>query len=60
MLMMPLQSDAIYPDVASRFQALSDEVQGNKSKFGGFLNLLGFVNNQVLTRKYEIIDGDIE
>ena len=26
--------------VASRFQALSDEVQGNKSKLGAFLNLL--------------------
>ena len=46
--------------VASRFQALSDEVQGNKSKLGAFLNLLGVENNQVLLRKYELIDGDFE
>ena len=45
--------------VASRFQALSDEVQGNKSKLGAFLNLLGVVNNQVLIRVYELIDTDI-
>ena len=46
--------------VASRFQALSDEVQGNKSKLGAFLNLLGVENNQVLIREYELIDTDIE
>ena len=40
--------------VASRFQALSDEVQGNKSKLGAFLNLLGVVNNQVFIREYKI------
>ena len=40
--------------VASPFQALSDEVQGNKSKLCAFLNLLGVVNYQVLIREYEI------
>ena len=44
--------------VASRFQALSDEVQGNKSKLGAYLNLLGIVNNQVLKREYEITSTD--
>ena len=46
--------------VASRFQALVDEIQGNKSKLGAFLNLLGVENNQVLLRKYELIDADFE
>ena len=46
--------------VALRLQAHSDEVQGNKSKLGAFLNLLRVVNNQVLIKKYEIIDGDFE
>ena len=46
--------------VASRFQALSDEVQGDKSKLGAFLNLLGLVNNQVLKREYEITGTDFE
>ena len=42
--------------VASRFQALSDEVQGiddNKRKLDILQNLLGVENNQVLLRKYE-------
>ena len=46
--------------VASRFQALRDEVQGNKSKLGSFLNLLEVVNNQVLIREYEITGTDFE
>ena len=46
--------------VASRFQALSDEVQGNKSKLGALQNLLGVVNNQVLIREYEITGIDFE
>ena len=46
--------------VASRFQALSDEVQDNKSKLDALLNLLGVENNQVLIRMYELIDADIE
>ena len=46
--------------VASRFQALSDEVQDNKSKLGALQNLLGVVNNQVLIREYELIEGDFE
>ena len=46
--------------VASRFQALSDEVQGNKRKLDALQNLFGVENNQVLIRKYEIIDTDIE
>ena len=41
--------------VASRFQALSDEVQDKKSKLDALQNFLGVVNNQVLIRKYEII-----
>ena len=40
--------------VASRFQALSDEVQGNKRKLDTLQNLFGVENNQVLIRKYEI------
>ena len=48
--------------VASRFQALNDEVQDNKSKLDALQNLLGVVNNQVLIREYEfeIIHGDFE
>ena len=45
--------------VASRFHALRYEIQGNKSKLGAFLNLLGVVNNQVVIRVYELIDTDI-
>ena len=45
---------------ASRFQAPSDEVQGNKIKLGAFLNLFGVVNNQVLIREYEITVTDFE
>ena len=44
--------------VASRFQALSDEVQDKKSKLDALLNFLGVVNNQVLIREYEIIGTD--
>ena len=46
--------------VASRFQALGDEDQDNKSKLDALLNLLGVENNQVLIRVYELIDTDIE
>ena len=46
--------------VASRFQALSDEVQGNKRKLDALQNLFGVENNQVLIRKYEIIDAIFE
>ena len=46
--------------VASRFQALSDEVQDNKSKLDALLNLLVVENNQILIRVYELIDGDFE
>ena len=47
--------------VASRFQALSDEVQANKSKSGALQNLLGVVNNKVLIiREYEITGIDFE
>ena len=46
--------------VASRFQALSDEVQDNKSKSDALLILFGVENNQVLIRVYELIDTDIE
>ena len=35
---------------ASRFKALSDEVQGNKSKLDALLNLFGVENNQVLIK----------
>ena len=41
--------------VASRFQALSDEVQDKKSKLDVLQNVFGVENNQVLIRKYEII-----
>ena len=46
--------------VASRFQALSDEVQDNKSKLDALQNLFGVEINQILTRKYEIIGADFE
>ena len=46
--------------VASRFQALSDEVQDKKSKLDALQNFLGVVNNRVLIRKYEIMDTDFE
>ena len=45
--------------VASRFQALGDEVQGIGGKLDALLNLLGVENNQVLIRVYELIDTDI-
>ena len=38
--------------VASRFQALSDEVRGNKRKLDALQNLFGVENNQVLIRVY--------
>ena len=41
--------------VASRFQALSDEVQDKKSKLDALQNFLVVVNNQALIREYEII-----
>ena len=44
--------------VASRFQALSDEVQDEKSNLNAFQNLFGVENNQVLIRKYKIIGTD--
>ena len=44
--------------IASRFQALSDEVQDKKSKLDALQNLFGVENNQVLIRKYEIIGTD--
>ena len=46
--------------VASRFQALNDEVQDNKSELDALLNLLVVENNQVLIRVYELIDTDTE
>ena len=46
--------------VASRFQALSDEVRGNKRKLDALQNLFGVENNQVLIRAYELTDTDIE
>ena len=46
--------------VALRFQALSDEVQVNKSKLDTLQNLLGVINNQVLIREYEITGIDFE
>ena len=39
--------------VASRFQALSDEIQGNKRKLDAFQNLFGVENNQVSIRMCE-------
>ena len=46
--------------VASRFQALSDEVQDKKSKLDALQNILGVENNQVLIREYKIIGTDFE
>ena len=43
--------------VASRFQALSDEVQDKKSKLDALQNFLGVVNNQVLIKEYELLDA---
>ena len=40
--------------VASRFQALSAEVQDNKTKVDALQNFLGIENNQILIRVYEI------
>ena len=58
----PTDADDAVPRrcVASRFQALSDEVQDSKSKLDALLNLFGVENNQVLIRVYELIDTDIE
>ena len=46
--------------IASRFQALSDEVQGNKRKLDALQNLFEVENNQVLIRVYELLDADFE
>ena len=47
--------------VSSRFQALSDEVQGIGGKLDALINLLGVrENNQVLISVYEIIDANFE
>ena len=40
-------------NVASRFQALSDEVQGIGDKLDALLNLIVVENNQVLIKEYE-------
>ena len=45
--------------VASRFQALSDEVQDDTRNMDALQNLLGVVNYQVLIRESERIDTDI-
>ena len=45
--------------VASRFQAISDEVQDKIVSWMPF-NLFGVENTQVLIRKYEIIGVDFE
>ena len=44
--------------VASRFQALSDEVQDKKNKLDALQNVFGVENNQVLIREYELLDAD--
>ena len=44
--------------VASRFQVVNDEVQGDKRKLDALQNLFGVENNQVLIREYEIIGTD--
>ena len=44
---------------ASRYQALSDEVQDKESKLDTLQNFLGVENNQVLIRVYELTDIDI-
>ena len=41
--------------VASRFQAVSDEVQDKRSKLDALQNFLEVVNNQVLIREYKMI-----
>ena len=46
--------------VASRFQALSDAVQDNKSYLDALQNLFGVVNNQVLIREYETVGTNFE
>ena len=46
--------------VASRFQALSDEVQDKKSKLDALQNLFGVENNQELIWKCEIIRADFK
>ena len=38
--------------VASRFQVVNDEVQGDKRKLDALQNLFGVENNQVLIREY--------
>ena len=43
--------------VASRSQALSDEVQDKKSKLDALQNFLRVDNNQVLIREYELLDA---
>ena len=45
--------DVTRKNVASRFQALSDEVRGIGDKLDALLNLLGVENNQVLIKEYE-------
>ena len=55
----PTDADAVTRRYfASRFQALSDEVQDKKNKLDALQNLSGVENNQVLIRKYEIIGTD--
>ena len=39
--------------VASRFQALKNEVQDKQSKLDAFQNFHGVENNQILIRNYE-------
>ena len=46
--------------VASRFQALCDEVQDNKRKLDILQNLLGVENNQVLLTEYELRGMDVK
>ena len=56
-------ADPTNADIASRFQALSDEVQGiddNKRKLDILQTLLWFENNQVLLMKYELMDIEMK
>ena len=46
--------------VASRFQALSDEVQDKNNKLDALHHLFGVENNQVLIKKYEIIGANFK
>ena len=46
--------------VALQFQALSDEIQGNKRKLDAFQNLFGVENNQVSIRMCELLDADFK